>query len=129
MTKKKTHNEGLFNQFATHACDLAGNKWAFISAFIIIILWVITGPVFRYSDTWQLIINTGTTIITFLMVFLIQHTQNRDMIIMNLKLDELIKSHKEANNSSIDLGQLSDKDLKILEKKYTAFCKAKEKSK
>ena len=111
--RKNNRLSNLFNKFATLSCNLAGSPWSFLIALLFILVWAITGPIFNYSDTWQLIINTGTTIITFLMVFLIQHTQNRDTKILNLKLDELIKSQRNANNSSIDLDKLDDEELKI----------------
>ncbi|MGQ3888478.1 low affinity iron permease family protein [Legionella sp. CNM-1927-20] len=122
--KDKQVNE-VFNKFATVTCEIAGSLWSFIVALVLIIIWAITGPIFKYSDTWQLIINTGTTIITFLMVFLIQHTQNRDTKILNLKLDELIKSNHRANNFSIDLDKLNDEELKQLEIEYKKLCNKK----
>src|SRR5205823_11964202 len=91
---------------------------AFIIAVLIILVWGITGPLFHYSDTWQLVINTGTTIITFLMVFLIQNTQNRDAKAIHLKLDELLKGVKGARTSLVNLEQLSDKDLEQLQKEF-----------
>ncbi|WP_131782713.1 low affinity iron permease family protein [Legionella gresilensis] len=121
-TKKNRPVNELFNRFATVTCEIAGSLWSFIIALLLIIIWAVTGPIFKYSDTWQLIINTGTTIITFLMVFLIQHTQNRDTKILNLKLDELIKSSQRANNFSIDLDKLNDDELKLLEIEYKKLC-------
>ncbi|TAL63957.1 MAG: low affinity iron permease family protein [Legionella sp.] len=121
MKKSSEKKVGFFNQFATQVCNIAGSSGSFLAAVLVVITWAIIGPLVNYSNTWQLIINTGTTIITFLMVFLIQHTQNRDMIILNLKLDELIKSHEEANNLAIDLAKLSDKELETLEKKYSSL--------
>jgi low affinity Fe/Cu permease len=122
MNKKNTTLSEIFNNFAAWSCSIAGNHWTFLLAVGIVIGWITSGPFFHYSDTWQLIINTGTTIITFLMVFLIQHTQNRDNTILNLKLDELIKSHKHADNLKINLDQLNDDELKLLEKAYREFC-------
>ena len=98
---------------------MLGTAWAFIGALIIIAVWGLTGPVFHYSDTWQLIINTGTTIVTFLMVFLIQNTQNRDAKAMHLKLDELIRAIEGARNRLVDLEKLSDEELKKLEEQFT----------
>ncbi len=95
-----------------------GSAWAFATAILIILIWGLTGPMFRYSDTWQLIINTGTTIVTFLMVFLIQNTQNRDAKAVHLKLDELIRALKSARNELIDLEKLADEDLASLEKQF-----------
>lgn len=111
-----------FAYFTKIISDFVGNFWCFIAALSFVLIWGLSGPVFGFSDTWQLIINTATTIITFLMVFLIQHTQNRDIEILNLKLDELIKVNKKAKNSSIDLEKLSDSELKSLEKEYKKIC-------
>ena len=107
-----------FRIFARHASMVLGSAWTFASAILIIIIWGLTGPMFRYSDTWQLIINTGTTIVTFLMVFLIQNTQNRDAKAAQLKLDELIRALKGARNELIDLEKLADEDLADLEKQF-----------
>ena len=112
----------FFRKFSHRTSELVGTSWAFILAFLIIIIWGITGPMFKYSDTWQLVINTGTTIITFLMVFLIQNTQNRDAKAIHLKLDELIKATKGARNAVIDLDKLSDQQLKELESEYKRIC-------
>jgi low affinity Fe/Cu permease len=108
----------FFNLFAKRISDIVGNAWSFILALVIVIGWGITGPIFKYSNTWQLLINTGTTIITFLIIFLIQNTQNRDTEIINLKLDELIRAHKGARNDVINLADLSDEELKNLEQEY-----------
>ena len=108
----------MFRKFA-HAVSLAvGSPWAFIIAGLVIVVWATTGPLFGYSDTWQLVINTGTTIITFLMVFLIQNTQNRDAKAIHLKLDELLKGVKGARTSLVDLEDLSDEELEDLQKYY-----------
>ena len=95
-----------------------GSAWAFASTVLIIVIWGLTGPTFHYSDTWQLIINTGTTIVTFLMVFLIQNTQNRDAKAAHLKLDEVIRALKGARNELVDLEKLSDEALTSLEKQF-----------
>ena len=108
----------LFRKFAQITSAVVGSSWAFIFAVLIILVWAITGPMFHYSDTWQLVINTGTTIITFLMVFLIQNTQNRDAKAIHLKLDELIKGVKGARTSLVNLEQLSDADLERLQKEF-----------
>jgi low affinity Fe/Cu permease len=114
-----------FVGFTKFIADAVGSIWGFIAALVAVILWIVTGPLFGFSDTWQLVINTGTTIITFLMVFIIQHTENRGVEILNLKLDELIKANKAASNSSIDLSKLSDEALKALEEKYEELCHKK----
>ncbi len=111
----------FFRKFAHHASLLVGSPWSFITALGIIIVWAITGPIFHFSDTWQLVINTGTTIITFLMVFLIQNTQNRDAKAIHLKLDELLKSVDQARDNLVDLEDLSDEELAKLEKEFRAF--------
>jgi low affinity Fe/Cu permease len=108
-----------FRVFARHSSQVLGSAWAFIIALLIIVVWGITGPAFHFSDTWQLIINTGTTIVTFLMVFLIQNTQNRDAKAVHLKLDELIRALRGARNNLVDLEKLSDDDLKKLEDQFT----------
>ena len=108
-----------FRHFARKSSAVLGTAWAFICALIIIAVWGLTGPVFHFSDTWQLIVNTGTTIVTFLMVFLIQNTQNRDAKAMHLKLDELIRAIKGARNRLVDLEKLSDEELKQLEEQFT----------
>jgi len=107
-----------FRVFARKASAILGSAWAFVAAVLVIVIWGVTGPTFHFSDTWQLIINTGTTIVTFLMVFLIQNTQNRDAKAVHLKLDEIIRALKGARNELVDLEQLSDEDLKELEKQF-----------
>ena len=107
-----------FRVFARKASAILGTAWAFVAAVLIIVIWGVTGPTFHFSDTWQLIINTGTTIVTFLMVFLIQNTQNRDAKAVHLKLDEIIRALQGARNELVDLEQLSDEDLKELEKQF-----------
>ena len=101
----------FFTALANKTSRAVGSHWAFIIAVLIVLIWGMTGPMFHFSDTWQLVINTGTTIITFLMVFLIQNTQNRDAKAMHLKLDELIASLKAAHNEMIDIESLSDERL------------------
>jgi low affinity Fe/Cu permease len=107
-----------FNNFAKHCASIVGSPWAFVLAVVIVITWVVTGPQFAYSDTWQLVINTGTTIVTFIMVFLIQNTQNRDAKVVHLKLDELIHGVQGARNSLIDLENLSDQELEVLQQQF-----------
>jgi len=113
----------IFHKFARAAATVTGSPWAFIGAVIIIILWLISGPIFHFSDTWQLFINTGTTILTFLMVFLIQNTQNRDAFAMHLKLDELILAVEKARNNLVDLEDLSDDELAKLQKEFARLSK------
>jgi low affinity Fe/Cu permease len=110
------HN--AFRVFARKSSNLLGSAWVFVVALLIIAVWAATGPIFHFSDTWQLIINTGTTIVTFLMVFLIQNTQNRDAKAMHLKLDEIIRALKNARNELVDLEELADEDLKKLEEQF-----------
>jgi low affinity Fe/Cu permease len=112
----------LFHKFARKASEMVGTPWAFSLAITIVIVWASFGPRFHWSDTHQLVINTGTTIITFLMVFLIQNTQNRDARGIHLKLDELIKATQGASNTMLDLDQLSDEQLEQLEKEYKRIC-------
>jgi low affinity Fe/Cu permease len=116
--RKQTQGDA-FGKFAASASGWLGSKWAFVGAILIIVVWALTGPIFRYSDTWQLVINTGTTIITFLMVFLIQNTQNRDARAINLKLDELIHAIDTAQNQMMDIEKLSDEELDVIHDKYT----------
>ena len=108
----------VFRIFARRSSRVLGSAWVFAGAIVIIVVWALTGPMFHYSNTWQLIINTGTTIVTFLMVFLIQNTQNRDAKAAHLKLDEIIRALKGARNELIDLEKLADEDLTSLEKQF-----------
>ena len=117
-----------FRCFAQRSSSVLGSAWAFCGAVLVIVVWLVTGPTFHFSDTWQLIINTATTVITFLMVFLIQNTQNRDAKAMHLKLDELIRAVKGARNHLVDLEELSDNDLKKLEEQFRRLRKQSENS-
>ena len=108
----------VFRHFAVWTSNAVGNKWAFTIAVAAIICWAITGPIFHFSDTWQLVINTATTIVTFLMVFLIQNTQNRDAKAIHLKLDELLRAVKGARNRLVNLEELSDAELKALHNEF-----------
>ena len=103
-----------YSRFATSAAHFSGRPWTFVLAVAVIVAWVITGPLFKFSDTWQLVINTGTTIVTFLMVFLIQNTQNRDTMAIQLKLGELIIAMKGVSNEFAVIEDLSDEDLEKL---------------
>jgi len=113
-----TRNRGAFGRFANWAARATGRPWTFALALTIILVWAITGPLFHFSDTWQLIINTGTTIVTFLMVFLIQNTQNRDGEALQIKLDELIRAFEGAHNALLDLEELDDKLLDQMRARY-----------
>src|SRR5476651_677385 len=124
IAKKK---KNLFERFANWATIATGSSAAFLTAIFVIIIWGITGPVFKYSDTWQLIINTGTTIITFLMVFLIQKSQNKDSKAIHLKLNELIASHQGTSNRMVDIENLTEKDLDHLHRFYVRLSKLAEK--
>src|SRR5262252_7889140 len=108
----------FFRKFASMVAHWVGTSWVFILAVMIVLVWGVTGPAFHYSDTWQLVINTGTTIVTFLMVFLIQNTQNRDAKAMHLKLDELIRAVASARNRLVHLEDLSDAELASLETEF-----------
>ena len=108
----------LFRRFAHRASDTMGSPWLFIFAFAVVVAWALTGPLFNFSNTWQLVINTGTTIITFLMVFVIQNTQNRDAHAMHLKLDELLRAVKEARNDLINLENCTDEQLASYEEEF-----------
>ena len=121
---------GWFVRFAQAASKLTGRPITFIAAVAIIVVWAVTGPLFGYSDTWQLVINTGTTIITFLMVFVIQNTQNRDTAAMHIKIDELIRVSGKARNILLDLEELDDKTLETLRTDYEGLArKAKSRAK
>ena len=110
-----------FAKFATLTAHYTGSAWAFILAALVIVVWAMSGPVFHFSDTWQLVINTGTTIVTFLMIFLIQYTQNRDTRSMIVKLDELIRATQRADNRMLDLEDMTDDELAELEERMRAL--------
>ncbi len=110
-----------FRRFAHTVAAASGSPFAFVAAVVIILVWVVTGPIYHYSNTWQLVINTGTTIITFLMVFLIQNTQNRDSQVVQLKLNELIRAVRSARNDLVDLEELSDEELHRLQEQFAEF--------
>jgi len=108
----------LFHRIAQRTSHVVGSPGAFLLALLIVVVWATTGPAFGYSDTWQLVINTGTTVVTFLMVFLIQNTQNRDARVMQLKLDELIRAVHNARNELVDMEALSDAELERLQHEF-----------
>ncbi|MCC6075215.1 low affinity iron permease family protein [Pseudomonas sp. GCM10022188] len=113
-----------YSNFAKTAARFCGKPPVFVFAFLIIVVWVVTGPIFQYSDTWQLVINTGTTIVTFLMVFLIQNTQNRDTEALHIKLDELIRVTKGAHNTLMDLEEHEEETLESVRQRYEALAAA-----
>jgi low affinity Fe/Cu permease len=115
---KKDKKNFVFDKFANHVTKATGKPSSFILAFSAIIIWGVTGPLFNFSDTWQLVINTGTTIITFLMVFIIQQTQNKDTMALQLKLNELIASNKTASNRLINIEDLTEDELEVIKKFY-----------
>jgi len=121
MNSKKV---SWFTRTARWASHAAGRPTTFIIALSIILIWALTGPIFDFSDTWQLVINTGTTIVTFLMVFLIQNTQNRDTEALQIKLDELIRSLKTAQNALLDLEELDDEELDMIRNDYLQLAKS-----
>jgi low affinity Fe/Cu permease len=108
----------LFDRFAGASSERAGSPWAFATAVFVLALWAISGPLFGFSDTWQLIINTGTTIVTFLMVFLLQHTQNKDAHALRIKLDTLIAATRSASNRMIDIENLDDEELEKMRQRF-----------
>lgn len=114
---KETRGDA-FGKFATAASGWWGSKWAFLAAILVIVIWAATGSLFHYSDTWQVVINTGITIVTFLMVFLIQNTQNRDARAINLKLNELIHAIDAAGDQMMGIEKLSDEELDVLQARY-----------
>lgn len=140
MTKNSVHEKDLgppsrrmnshwFDKVARVITKTTGRPVAFITAFAVIVLWGLSGPIFGFSDTWQLVINTGTTIITFLMVFVIQQSQNKDTMALQLKLNELIASQKNASNRLIDIEDLSEEELQVLKKFYIKLADLAEKEK
>lgn len=116
--KKSGVFKKFFNDFAGKTTTATGSPWAFIMAVATVVVWAITGPLFDFSETWQLVINTGTTIITFLMVFVIQHAQNKDTVAMHLKMNELIAATKNASNRLINIEDLTDEELQVLKTFY-----------
>ena len=110
-----------FRKFARHASALFGTPWAFVVALAIVVVWGLSGPAFGFSSTWQLVINTGTTIVTFLMVFLIQNTQNRDSRAIHLKLDELIEAVSDARDELVDIEDSTEAEMKEREREYAEY--------
>jgi low affinity Fe/Cu permease len=117
--KAKTIKASLSERFASKVTKLTGSTGAFLTALVMVICWAVTGPVFHYSQNWQLVINTGTTIITFLMVFLIQKAQNKDSLAIQLKLNELVAAHEFASNRLVDVENIPEEELKIIQKYYS----------
>jgi low affinity Fe/Cu permease len=114
-------HRAAYAALAKHSAKLAGRPVSFYIALTVLALWLVTGPLFDYSDTWQLVINTGTTIVTFLMVFLIQNTQNRDTEALHIKLDELIRATEGAHNALLDLEELTQDELDVFRQRYMAI--------
>lgn len=110
--------KNLFERFANWAASFAGSAGAFMTASLLVVVWAATGPFFRFSETWQMIINTGTTIVTFLMVFLIQKAQNKDSKAIQIKLNELVAAYKHANNRIVDIEDLTEEEIDQLHKFY-----------
>lgn len=117
-TQSKGKKKNFFEVFAEKVTKATGSTPVFLGAFLIVVVWAICGPIFDYSETWQLVINTGTTIITFLMVFLIQKSQNKDSLAIQIKLNELLASHEMASNRIVDIEDISEEEMEVLEKYY-----------
>src|SRR3954451_9890793 len=118
MERRRDDHSNILSHLATLATTWTGSPAAFVTAALVIVIWVVTGPLFHFSDTWQLVINTGTTIVTFLMVFLIQRAQNKDALAVQLKLDEIVAALEGASNRLISVEDLSEEDLKVLRIHY-----------
>ena len=118
-SKQNNHKPGFFERFSLASTKATGSTPAFLIAFGLILLWAVTGPVFHYSEQWQLVINTGTTIITFLMVFLIQKSQNKDSLAIQLKLNELIAAHEFASNRLVSVEDMTEEELQVIRKYYS----------
>ena len=121
-----SHHKGFFDRFSTAVTRATGSPAAFAIAMLVVIVWAATGPIFGFSDTWQLVINTGTTIITFLMVFVIQQSQNKDTLAIHLKLNELIACDQAANNRLVDIEDLSPEELAVVKKFYVKLARLAE---
>ncbi len=118
-----------FDRFSYKITKATGTPFAFILAALVIVVWALTGPIFKFSDTWQLVINTGTTVITFLMVFIIQQSQNKDTLAIQLKLNELIAANKSASNRLIDIEDLTEGELELIKKFYVHLSELSHKEK
>lgn len=118
MKKAKKNGANHFEKFATHVSKATGSTPAFIIALSVVVLWAVCGPFFGFSETWQLVINTGTTIITFLMVFLIQKAQNKDSLAIQLKLNELVASHEYSSNRLVDIESLTEEEMILIQQYY-----------
>jgi low affinity Fe/Cu permease len=118
----------VFDRFAGATSDRAGSPWAFAIAVFVLVVWAVSGPVFGFSDTWQLIINTGTTIVTFLMVFLLQHTQNKDAHALQVKLDTLIAATEKASNRMLDIEDLDDEQIERLQRRFQKLAASNERA-
>ncbi|SEA16622.1 Low affinity Fe/Cu permease [Arachidicoccus rhizosphaerae] len=127
--KKPSQLGRIFDRFSGKVTVITGSPWAFIVAFLVIIVWAVSGPIFHYSDTWQLVINTGTTIVTFLMVFVIQQSQNKDTMALQMKLNELIASNKKASNRLIDVEDLTEDELVMIKDYYIKLSSISKKEK
>ena len=123
MPRKRNKISELLEKFSHQATIATGTSAAFVMAVLVIVIWIITGPIFHYSDTWQLVINTGTTIITFLMVFLIQRAQNKDALAIHLKLNEIVAAMEGASNRLIDVESLSERELRTLHEHYETLAR------
>ena len=119
MKSSPLHHKNFFERFATKVTEFTGSTPAFVLAFSCILVWAVTGPIFNFSETWQLVINTGTTIITFLMVFLIQKSQNKDSLAIQLKLNELVAAHEFASNRLVNVENMTEDELKVIKKYYS----------
>jgi low affinity Fe/Cu permease len=121
QSKQTSLPASVSERFATSVTKATGSTAAFILAFIVVLVWAVSGPFFHYSENWQLIINTGTTIITFLMVFLIQKAQNKDSLAIQLKLNELVAAHEFASNRLVNVENLSEEEMKVIQKYYSSL--------
>jgi low affinity Fe/Cu permease len=123
MYQRRVYSGASFGKLASRASHWMGHPIGFSMAFLVVVVWLVTGPIFGFSDTWQLVINTATTVVTFLMVFLIQNTQNRESRALQLKLDELIRAVEGAHNALLDLEDLTDEELLKIREEYVALAK------